>query len=388
MKKNTIFKFTLITYLSVLLISCGEFVGFDDLGDPDTGNIKKIRLYFSADGIEKLYNSVVDDYYYTHCLYSENRSGAVDCRIKIRGDSSRAYPKKSYTIKFEGTDGEIKYALIASFKDPSSIRNRTAMYAYSLAGLPSPESEGAALFINDSYIGYYTKMELYSEEKLKKLYGNCELYKCKFDSVGNDFPLRSFSEKEFPDNNDFSSLDRLVSFAKNMSGDEWNSFVADNFHIEETARYLFIHSYLAVTDTTQKNFNILYNGKYLILPWDNEASLGRKYTGAEYDTSLYKYEGDSLLNRRLLQAGSPVRARYIELLEAAVLADGIPTPDPGSYKVRLKAVASDYAAEIDRAVYYDSNRFHSYGEFISETSAGGFIDQFLDNRSSDIPLLD
>ncbi len=365
----------LLLFIVLLLSSCGNFVGFDGIGEPDTGSTVKIRLYMSDKGIEKLYNSVADDDY-AHALYRDIKY-ACDSWIKIRGDISRAYPKKSFTLKFEKPGYDEKYALSASFKDPSLIRNRLAMAAYRYMGLASPAVEGAALFINDSYIGYYTKLELYSEVELKKEYGNLELFKCKFDSMGNDFPLHWLSEKQFPDKADFSSLNILISCAKYMNESEWNSFVQNNFDIEKTARYLFIHNFLAVTDTVQKNFNIVYNGKYSFLPWDNEANMGRTYTGAETSTSDYPFAGNNMLTKRLLQEGSPVREQYIELFKDDLLISAL--------VFFLKAEIAKYKNEIENAVRYDRNKFHKYSEFLDEVSPGGYLEEFLSRRAGERP---
>lgn len=364
----------LLFFFSFFFLSCGNFIGFDDIGEPDTGRVKKIHLYMSDEGLDKLYNSLAEDDY-AHALYRDGKY-ACDSWIKIRGDVSRAYPKKSFTLKFESPEHDEKYALSASFKDPSLIRNRLAMAAYRYMGLASPAVEGAALFINDSYTGYYTKLDLYSEEGLRKEYGKLELFKCKFDSMGNDFPLHWLSEKQFPDKADFSSLNILISCAKYMNESEWNSFVQNNFDIERTAAYLFVHNFLAVTDTVQKNFNIVYNGKYSFLPWDNEANMGRTYAGKIIATHNYSFGGNNLLTKRLLQEGSAVRERYMELLADDFLISGL-------VSFLLSEIAG-YREEIEKAVKYDLNKFHKYDDFLEEISSGGFMEEFLTRRPGEI----
>ncbi len=367
----------IITFLFIPF-SCGNFTGFESIGEPDTGNIRKIKLYLSQDDMEKLYNSLSEDDY-AHCVYKKG-SGVIDAWIKIRGDVSRSYPKKSFTLRFENSEKE-RYALTASFKDPSYVRNMIAfdIYREFIPGIP--ETECIALFINDNYIGYYTKIKLYNENDLKKYYGNFQLFKCKFDNMGSDFPLHYLSEKEFPDDDNFSFLDQLISCAKYMNDDDWNDFVNRKFDIEKTALYIAVHNYLAVTDTTTKNFNVIYNGKYSFLPWDHEANMGRSYSGTETETTSYPFEGDNMLMRRLLQKGSPVREKYKEFINDPVFI--------AKMKNRAENKLSQYGKDIDRAVYYDSNKYYKYNDFINEISSpDGYIYKFLQQRESEIPILE
>ena len=43
--------------------------------------------------------------------------------------------------------------------------------------------------------------------------------------------------------------------------------------IDKTAAYLAVHDFLSVIDTNRTNYYIQFDGKYRIIPWDNEQSL-------------------------------------------------------------------------------------------------------------------
>ena len=372
----------LFYYLLLLsLSSCGEFIGFDDPDDPDLGNINKIKIYLSEEEKNKLYNTLFDQDY-AHCTYEE-KGHAYDGWIKIRGDLSRGYPKKSFTLKFTYGSKEKKYSLDASYKDPSQARNRLAFEAYRYMGLPVPSTEGVALFINDVYIGCYTKIELYTAEMLSPVFGKAELYKCKFEEMGNDFPIYYLSEKKIIEDDNFSNLSRLISYAENMTDSQWLDFIKNNFHAELTAKYLFVHSFLSVTDTTKKNFNVVYNGKYALLPWDHEANMRRNYNGSAVSSSSDSFRGDNLLMSRLLMEGSPVRDEYIQIFKDVITANPVLDPDPFTESIR----ANKYKIynEIKDAVRYDNNRYHSYSVFEEDMKSGGLIEDFLDDREGEIP---
>ena len=369
----------LLLFLIFSLFSCGEYIGFDDPDQPDLGDINKIKIYLSEEEKNKLYNTVTEDDY-AHCTYKED-GRVYDAWIKIRGDLSRVYPKKSFTLKFIYGDNEKKYSLDASYKDPSSARNRLALEAYRYIGLPVPETEGAALYINDIYIGSYTKIELYTAKMLAPVFGKAEMFKCKFDDMGNDFPIYYLSEKKIIEDDDFSSLSRLISYAENMTDSQWLDFVSNNFHIELTAKYLFIHSFLSVTDTSKKNFNVLYNGKYALLPWDHEANMRRNYNGEAVSSASYSFEGDNILMRRLLMEGSPVRDEYIRIFKDEITEHAGPDPLPE----KIKAEKDSIYNEIKDAVKYDDNRYYSSSVFEDDMKSGGLMDQFLDEREGEIP---
>lgn len=86
-------------------------------------------------------------------------------RIRIRGTSSRWFPKKGYKIKFSKKTSLLdlpkskKYNLLASFLDPSMLRDYLAMsISYSLNSNSkrwAPKIRLVKVFINDDYQGLY-----------------------------------------------------------------------------------------------------------------------------------------------------------------------------------------------------------------------------------------
>ncbi len=378
-KNPCIFLLTVLFIAVLFFTSCGEFRSFDGPEQPDLGSINKIKIYLSEEDKNKLYNSLFD-HDYAHCTYREN-SHVYDGWIKIRGDVSRAYPKKSFTLKFIHANEEKKYSLDASFKDPSQARNCLAFEAYRYMGLPVPKTEAAALFINDVYIGCYTKIELYTADMLDPVFGTCEMFKCKFKDMGNDLPVYYLSEKKIIEDNDFSSLSRLISYADNMPDVQWLDFVNNNFHIELTAKYLFVHGYLSVTDTSKKNFNVVYNGKYALLPWDHEANMRRNYNGNAVLSSNDSFTGDNMLISRLLMEGSPIRAAYIEIFKDEIT--NHVNPDPLVEK--LLEEKDEIYNSIRDAVKYDNNRYYNADLFEDDMRPGGLIEAFFSEREGEIP---
>ena len=153
-------------------------------------------------------------------------------------------------------------------QESGGLYNRIIMRAYQLAGVPACGLESVALFLNDSYLGCYNFITYYRENILKG-----ELYKCRFhdsDEMVNNHPMHDKTEKEYPDDGDFTNLDLLIIAATQYSASDWREFVNKNVDIEEIASYMAVHDFFAVADTRGANFYIQYDGKYRLIPWDNE----------------------------------------------------------------------------------------------------------------------
>ena len=141
--------------------------------DPADGqNLPVIRLETGSAGIG---NSYIDAYF-----SSQDENGDADltnaaCMVRLRGNSSRHTPKKSYKLHFPDKanplqlgEGSAKtWALIGNGFDASLLRNRTAMQiAEQLSGLSyTPNCRSAEVWINSSYAGVYLLIETVSVNK-------------------------------------------------------------------------------------------------------------------------------------------------------------------------------------------------------------------------------
>ena len=375
--KYLIFFITITT-----LFSCGEFIGFNDIPEPDIGNILKIKLYITRNSMLKLYESVSEKDY-VPCIYEESNN-RTEALIKVRGFTSRMDPKKSFTISIKTKTGILKYALETAYD--SFVRNRLAMFAYQQIGLHAPDTTGVGLYINDKYAGFYTRINMYNSKELKSHYynSNGELFKIFFWDMGNDIPINSDSEKKFPDNNDFTSLNTLILNAKNMSDIEWDEWTEKYINRDEIVKYLVVHNYLAVYDTGYLNFYIYNYGKMLILPWDNEACMNPERNGY--------ISGNSMLTRRLLKDVPYIKTQYNSELKRLFLIDKdqadrtslLNSINPESTENLIddiQAEADRLYAEADRAVFYEPTNHFTYAEFIEEKN---MVEEFLDRRSDQI----
>lgn len=351
-----ILKISLILSLSLLLFSCGEFVGFADNDDPDVGKVDKVKLHLGERDLETLYSSVSQDTYADCRVEKEGWRG--DGKIKVRGYTSRMHHKKSFMLKIDGK----KYVLERG-QTAGGVDNRIAMRAYRLAGLPSCDTETIALFINDEYLGCYNFIYYYDEDEI-----DGELYKCHFKEhldMGSDNPLASVSEKKFPDDNDMSNLEHLVSACVTKTDAEWADFVRRYVKIHEVATYLAVHNFLTVKDTASTNYYICFDDMYYFLPWDNEMCI-------YMDISGYELTGANQLVRRLFQVPE-LKAAYNSRMNELFI-----NPGPENILAQLRSEAIEMYEEADKPVKEDPVYGSYYREFVDKKKEAA---DYLDSTS-------
>ncbi|MDC7234659.1 MAG: CotH kinase family protein [Spirochaetales bacterium] len=302
---------TLLILAVLSLSGCGEFVGFRSTDGPETG-LESFRLYLSDDELGTLADSLSYGTY-ASCRFEpaevpEGPTGGGRGELRIRGFTSRMLPKMSYTLRWEETGEEYKIALDAG-GDPW-LSYALAMYTYHLAGLPHLEMSPIALYLNDEYMGYYNSLPLYNESVDDFFGEKGHLYKIRGFDLGKNVPAEEFSEKKFPDDDDFGPLNRYLVNAAHMSESDWISWAEANVHLEDLARYMVVRDFLGMADTYETNFYVYAGAKYRILPWDNDHTY--RYTPVG---------GDNALTRRMLESDAYARI-YRDTFNALFLEPG------------------------------------------------------------------
>ena len=301
----------ILAFLTVLLLtSCGEFGGFSSFSKADTGSITKVEAYFTEENLAKFYDSVSQpEEDYAQCTVTMVKH-TYQGWMKVRGYTSRGEPKKNFTLRIKVGDKKIKYALM--HEADTWFKNRIVMYSYNnyvykgASLTAAPETEPVALFVNDEYIGYYAKVDMYNESQLNnyKKGSSSELFKILINSFDGD-PLHGRSEKKFPKDENFSSLDLLSTNLNRMNDTDWNAWVEKYIDIDDFIRYMVVHDFFGIEDTVSHNYYIYNYGKLVFLPWDHELGMKLEYDG---------FFGDNKLVKRILTVPS-VRSAYIQAMK-------------------------------------------------------------------------
>lgn len=330
----------LLLCILAAIVGCGEFVGSKD-DDVSIGKAQKLEVFLSDDNMMRLYSSVSTNESFSCSVIYEKWRG--EGKIKVRGYTSRMHPKKSFQLKIDGK----KYVLERG-DELAGVSNRIAMRAHQLAGLPACDTETVGLFLNDEYLGCYNLITYYDERIL-----GGELYKTYFedwDDMSKNHPLRSLCEKKFPDDDDFSNLESLLAAVTTFSDAKWQEYVLENVDVEKVASYLAVHDFLLVNDTFKTNLYIACNGKFYLLPWDNESCIG-------YNENRYEMGGDNQLTKRLVSVPE-IKAAYNRRMKELFMDDGILST--------LKADVENMFAAADTAMKNDPNYKDGYDKYLQE----------------------
>ena len=359
-------KLILALFIASLLISCGEFGGFSDFSKADTGSITKVKAYFTDENLAKFYDSVSQpEEDYAQCTVTMGKH-TYPAEMKVRGYTSRGEPKKNFTLRIDIGGEKVKYALM--HEADTWFKNRIVMYAYNnyvykgASLTAAPDTEPVALFVNDKYIGYYAKVDMYEEPQLNayKKGGRSELFKILISGF-DDNPLYERSEKKFPKNKDFSSLELLITNLNRMSDPEWNAWVEKYIDVDDFIRYIVVHNFFGIEDTSSHNYYIYNYDKLVFLPWDNE--LGMKL---EYDCFL----GNNKLVKRILAVPSVWDAYYQAMKD--FVADT-------AFLDELKGKVNEWFEESYKAIDNDPIYYYSIED---ARACRDLIINFIDNRGT------
>ncbi len=347
-------------FLLSLFFSCGDFLGFSSFPEPKYGSIDKVKLSLNNSNLTELYESVFENNY-APCIFQSGNVRA-DALIKVRGLTSRFDRLKSFTIKIKKND--TKY----TFEAGATLTNQLAMYTYSKIGLPAPETKAINLFINDEYLGCFNRIAMYREKSINSHYGtpSGEMYKAFFKKMGYDIPVQGMSEKKFPGDENFRTFNLLLEKALNLSSSEWINWTARYVDKDEIAKYMAVHDFLSVRDTSLTNFYIYSYGKYIILPWDNEISMNLD--------KPCELKGHNMITRRLME-DPEIKQKYDSLMEKYFL----PPVGPDDLINDLKTETLRIFNEADTAV--SSN----YKYFVDYSAEYNMMIDFLNNRAAQIP---
>ncbi len=277
-------------------------------------------------------------------------------RLKIRGTTSRKFPKKSYNIELwkdeQGSDTEKKsllgmrsdddWILDGMWNEPIRIRDFTSQSIWLEIGRVQDKSTDAKIgiarkycdfFLNGKYKGLYYLSEKIDRKQLGlkkyKTQMEGELYKSykyangttytKVDSFDNKSLIWSGYEPKYPKDIgkvDWTNLHGFIDFIVNSTPVDFNKEVSSKLDLENMMDY-YIFRNLSNSNISGKN---LYTGKYsksslyFFLPWDMDGSFGNNWDGERNDVVddlLSNLLFDRLLHFSDFKSG--VKERWSEL---------------------------------------------------------------------------
>ncbi|MGA0556503.1 CotH kinase family protein [Larkinella sp. VNQ87] len=354
--------------------------------------------------------------------------------IRVRGNTSRLYPKKSFNMElWKDSNGneeletsllgmreDSKWLFLALYNEPLRVNNAAAWASWlrihqlyflsqepgALAGIRMRYCD---VFINNSYHGVYAISEDLDRKqlKLKKTRDSGEirgeLYKsgAKTDAtaflpVFNNNLLPPFYnnsstwagyEMDYPKAPYWNNLSGLVNFIAKSSDGDFKSQVGAKFKLDNLIDvFLFLNAIGATEDNFGNNqFFARYkeNEPYLLLPWDFDVSFGNINNKMDASTENIRSNGffHRLLTLNPSGFKSRMRKRWFALRQGELAT--------ATFKKRLTDTISQLTSE--GAYKREELRWPSSLRLSEQTAILTWIDNrmvFLDKYFSDFPEQD
>ena len=257
-------------------------------------NSQELRTYYiTCDPDEFAY--IVENPYediYIDCVFEYDGVIWDDAKLRIRGDSSRSYPKKSYKVNFDADNrfyGRDKVNLNSQWTDPSFVREYLAYEMYERAGLYGSSSWHTRLYINGAYYGLYLDVEQVDEHflQMEGMPADASIYKATMDGCFLTAweNVEELWEKKTNEATGFYDLSGLISWLDDVSDDDFFDQLSDYFESDYLSRVIAVNSLIGNQSTYYHNYYMVHDlaedGVWYMLPWDIDRTF--EYWGTHPD---------------------------------------------------------------------------------------------------------
>ena len=273
----------------------------------------EVREFFircDLEDFEYIYENYEEDHYIPIELETAGKVW-TNVELRIRGDDSREYPKKSLKVKFNDdpfVNGRDKINFNAEYTDPTLMRQYMASYLFRKSGHPCFKAEHARLYLNGEYLGIYLMVENMDKDfligndldPLGNLYkatndGACLSY---FDDVHNVW------EKKTNQHKDWSDIHILIDSLEKVPESRYYDFFRDNFFYDKMINILAMNMLLSNGSTYYHNYYMYHDvnntGKWLMMPWDLDKTFIAYSMYFPYDFSGWEWIHDNPILERAL----------------------------------------------------------------------------------------
>ncbi len=353
-----------------------------------------------------LANEDAEDYWVPGTFTLDGRSWKVE--VRLRGKSTRAYPKKSFQVRFAKDDkffGRARLELLAEYRDSGQLTEKLWWDLAAAAGLIVPQATYVNLTLNGGYYGVMTQVERVDKAFLEAhgLHKDGSVYR-----AGHyDGELRSIAPQVYQDpwekrTNESEPFDELWGFLEVISrtpAHELENALKDEMELDAFITWMAVDALIAndlLMDARPFLIRDSGTGKWSYVPWDlnnSNATYSRlealdQWNGAErpllnftlYDSNAYDlaqfrtdigYAEDmrptwSVLSTRIVD-DARMRERFVSRLRA--LLDSHFTEQV--LGARIEAMEKLLAPHVSRDPYADQ-------AFVARSA--DFLERFIRDR--------
>lgn len=306
-----------------------------------------------------------------------------DVQMRIRGDGTRRFPKKSLKFKFESEpfyNGKDVLNLNAEYVDKTYANALMSSMLYRSTGHPCFEAENIRVYINGKYSGLYLSIENIDESFLERwdLDTEANLYKATRDGscLSLEDDVYYHWEKKTNAGEPRDDLAKLIDSLNTVPDDDYYNFCKRTFFYDEMINLISINLLIANGSTYSHNYYMYHDknntGKWLVIPWDMDKTWNYYfYNFPPYFSTPSWLNDNPMIERAFLtpEIFNDIIDRLVELNEN-YFNQNIYNPIIDSLEqTLLESVITDetddieteqeYLDEVDRNRHHVKNRFNT-----------------------------
>ena len=234
----------------------------------------------------------------------------VNVEMRLRGDSSRRFPKKSLKFRFNGdpfVNGRDVINVNAEYDDPTNTRHYMAARLMRESGQPCFDANHVRVYLNEKYIGLYLMLDNIDADYLESRYldpaGN--LYKATLDGACLSYTedIEGLWEKKTNRDEGFDDLHHLVDSLEYIPESRYEEFIDRHFHRDQLVNIISMNMFLANASTYYHNYHMYHDlrkDKWTMLPWDMDKTFSWFKKNFSYTISSKYWSPDNPLVERTI----------------------------------------------------------------------------------------
>ncbi len=252
------------------------------------GQVDSIFIFCDSTNFNNLYDNYLEDAY-INC--DVNYEGELHkSKIRIRGSSSRDFPKKSLKIKMELLNGKKSLNLNADYLDKSYMHQYLSSLLYKKMGQISFDCTHKIVFLNNQLLGIYIEVENVDTTFLRRhnLNSSGDLYKASKDYANLSWfdDADYYWEKKTNKHLNNTSLKNIIYDLNIVPYQKFYDYVKNSFNYNNLISSVALNSLIGNGSTYYHNYflyNNTFDNKWYYLPWDLDKTMSSYNEYLRYD---------------------------------------------------------------------------------------------------------
>lgn len=243
-----------------------------------------VHLTCNPDSLGIIGKRYKEDLYIPANLFIGNKTWK-NVRLRLRGDTSREFPKKSFKLKIDDK-GELPFGrknlnLNAEYLDQTKMRQYLCKRLYHASGQPCYDTSHIQLYLNGYYQGVYLLVEAVDQEFLTRwgLSAKGDLFKATKDSacLSHYDNVPALWERKGPmGDSSWGPLEDLIAKLNTTPDRDYAAMVKKTMNYENMVNAIALNMLIGNRSTYYHNYFMYRSPKahrWSYLPWDMDNTL-------------------------------------------------------------------------------------------------------------------